>query len=58
MPLYEYRCDCGNEFEQRHMIHDDPAYCSCGKKARKVFGLVGVSFKGKGFYSTDKPAAS
>ena len=40
------------------MIHDDPAYCPCGKKARKVFGLSGVAFKGKGFYSTDKPAVN
>ena len=49
MPLYEYRCDCGNEFLQRQAINDDPVYCSCGKETKRVYGLGGVSFKGTGF---------
>ena len=56
MPLYEYRCDCGNEFLQRHAINDDPVTCSCGQETKRVYGLGGVAFKGKGFNSTDKPA--
>ena len=56
MPLYEYRCDCGNEFLQRQAINDDPVICSCGKETKRVYGLGGVAFKGKGFYSTHKPA--
>ncbi|MEO2161984.1 MAG: FmdB family zinc ribbon protein, partial [bacterium] len=36
MPLYEYRCDCGNEFLQRQAIQDDPVDCSCGRQAKRV----------------------
>ena len=32
----------------------DPAECpECGGEIRKVFGNLGVSFKGSGFYKTD-----
>ena len=32
----------------------DPAGCpKCGGEIRKVFGNLGVSFKGSGFYKTD-----
>tara|TARA_B110001454_G_scaffold194571_1_gene196239 strand:- start:823 stop:999 length:177 start_codon:yes stop_codon:yes gene_type:complete len=58
MPLYEYRCDCGNEFLQRQAINDDPMHCPCGQQAKRVYGLGGIVFKGKGFYSTDKPAVN
>jgi predicted nucleic acid-binding Zn ribbon protein len=35
----------------------DPAGCpKCGGEIRKVFGNLGVSFKGSGFYKTDSAA--
>jgi len=44
-------------------IHADhtPACPECGAEVRKVFGSVGVTFKGSGFYRTDsrsKPSSS
>ena len=35
----------------------DPSECpKCGGEIRKVFGNLGVSFKGSGFYKTDSAA--
>ncbi|MCU0268403.1 MAG: FmdB family transcriptional regulator [Acidimicrobiales bacterium] len=56
MPTYEYRCrDCGHEFEAQQAFSDDPlTECpACTGSIRKVFGAVGISFKGSGFYKTD-----
>lgn len=69
MPTYRYLCDkCGNEFEYHQSIVDDPLtnHKGCGGNVSKVFGAVGISFKGSGFYKTDagakapaeKPAAT
>src|SRR5690349_2368155 len=65
MPTYEYRCkDCGEELEVVQSFTDDAlTECpNCGGTLRKVFGNIGVTFKGSGFYrndhgSTSKPAA-
>ena len=56
MPTYEYRCkDCGEDLEVVQSFTDDAlTVCpSCGGTLRKVFGNIGVSFKGSGFYKTD-----
>ena len=56
MPTYEYRCkDCGTELEVVQSFTDDAlTTCeTCGGSLRKVFGNVGISFKGSGFYKTD-----
>lgn len=56
MPAYDYRCrDCGHEFEIHQSFSDDAlTECpECGGKLRKVFGNVGISFKGSGFYKND-----
>jgi predicted nucleic acid-binding Zn ribbon protein len=41
-------------------IHDTatPACSACGSDVRKVFGSVGVTFKGSGFYRTDSRETS
>jgi len=56
MPNYTYRCDaCDEEFEVTQAI-TDKALENCPKcqaKVVKVFGKLGVSFKGPGFYRTD-----
>lgn len=58
MPLYEYVCDNGHKLSVMRSIHDDePAEtkcAECGGGMRQVIGGVGVTFKGSGFYSTDK----
>ncbi len=56
MPTYEYRCkDCGTELEVVQAFTDDAlTTCeACGGSLRKVFGSIGIAFKGNGFYKTD-----
>ncbi len=63
MPTYSYACtECGNRFDAVQAFSDD-ALTSCPKcngRLRKLFGKVGVVFKGSGFYRTDsrEPAKS
>lgn len=57
MPTYEYRCDsCGEQLEVIQSF-TDPALTKCPHCAdgqlRKLFGNVGVVFKGSGFYRND-----
>lgn len=56
MPTYAYRCsECGHAFDI-HQSFSDSALTTCpecGGELRKVFGSVGVTFKGSGFYRTD-----
>ena len=56
VPTYEYRCDsCAQNFDVVQSFTDDPlTECpTCGSPVRKVFGSVGIVFKGSGFYKTD-----
>ena len=61
MPTYEYRCkSCGQHLEVQQAFTDDPlTECpTCEGPLRKVFGNVGISFKGSGFYKTDSRSGS
>jgi putative FmdB family regulatory protein len=62
VPTYEYRCKaCGHELEIVQKFTDDAlTRCeSCGAdQLRKVFGSVGISFKGSGFYKNDSRGKS
>jgi len=56
VPTYEYRCDkCAKNFDIVQSFHDEPlTECpTCGAPVKKVFGSVGIVFKGSGFYKTD-----
>ena len=58
MPTYQYVCtnpEGKHEFELVQSFTDAPASeCPvCGAPVRKVYGSVGVVFKGSGFYRTD-----
>ena len=56
MPTYEYACkQCGNHLEVVQKFTDDAlTTCpSCQGVLRKVFGTIGISFKGSGFYKND-----
>lgn len=56
MPTYSYRCaDCAHAFDIQQAFTDDSlTVCpECGGTLRKVFGNVGVTFSGSGFYRTD-----
>ena len=61
MPTYEYACTkCGHQFEVVQSFSDDAlTKCpECRGKLRKVFGSVGIVFKGSGFYKNDSRGAS
>jgi putative FmdB family regulatory protein len=55
MPIYEYRCRNGHEFEVFQSMAEEPvARCrECGAPVERVFHPVAVHFKGSGFYTTD-----
>lgn len=56
MPTYQYACtECGHRFEAVQAFTDDSlTTCPvCSGQLRKVYGSVGVVFKGSGFYRTD-----
>ena len=57
MPLYEYRCPEGHDFEKFYRsINAAPAEerCpACGEVANRLMSTAGLVFKGSGFYITD-----
>jgi putative FmdB family regulatory protein len=61
MPTYEYLCkSCGKRLEVQQRFTDEAlTECpSCEGPLRKVFGSVGIAFKGSGFYKTDSRGSS
>ncbi|MBK8868025.1 MAG: FmdB family transcriptional regulator [Actinomycetales bacterium] len=60
MPTYAYACTaCDHAFDFVQSFSDDPlSVCpECGGRLRKVYGSIGVTFKGSGFYRNDSRAA-
>ena len=55
MPIYEYRCENGHNFEVIQSMSDDPVTAceECGAPVERVFHPIAVHFKGSGFYNTD-----
>jgi putative FmdB family regulatory protein len=55
LPIYEYRCTNGHNFEVTQSMSDDPVTeCRvCGAPVERVFHPVAIHFKGSGFYTTD-----
>src|SRR5690606_9454982 len=56
VPTYQYACtECGHRFEAVQAFSDNAlTSCpECSGKLRKVYGSVGVVFKGSGFYRND-----
>nr|WP_254221027.1 FmdB family zinc ribbon protein [Brevibacterium luteolum] len=61
VPTYAYRCtECSNAFDIHQAFTDDAlTECpQCHGRLRKVFGSIGVSFKGSGFYRNDHGATA
>ena len=61
MPTYSYACTaCGHRFDAQQPFTDAAlTECpECAGRLRKLFGAVGVVFKGSGFYRTDSRAGS
>jgi putative FmdB family regulatory protein len=55
MPIYEYRCENGHNFDAIQRMSDDPlTTCEvCGAPVQRVLHAPAVHFKGSGFYNTD-----
>jgi putative FmdB family regulatory protein len=56
MPTYTYSCNMCGHMDINQSINDNTvAICPTCKSEefKKVFGKVGIAFKGSGFYSTD-----
>jgi putative FmdB family regulatory protein len=61
LPTYSYACtECDNRFDAVQAFSDDAlTECpQCSGRLRKLFGKVGVVFKGSGFYRNDSREAS
>ena len=61
MPTYAYACTaCDHRFDAVQKFTDDSLTdCpQCSGRLRKVYGSVGVTFKGSGFYRTDSRAGN
>jgi putative FmdB family regulatory protein len=61
MPTYEYACrQCGEHLEVVQAFTEDAlTTCpNCGGVLKKVFGNIGIVFKGSGFYKTDSRSGS
>jgi len=57
MPLYEFRCPNGHDFEKFYRsigTSSSEAECPvCGAVAQRLMSAAGLVFKGSGFYITD-----
>jgi putative FmdB family regulatory protein len=61
VPTYSYACtECGHRFDAVQAFTDAAltACSQCNGRLRKLFGNVGVVFKGSGFYRTDSREAA
>jgi putative FmdB family regulatory protein len=62
VPTYQYVCTNPEDKHEFEVVQSfsDPAVATCpqcGAPVRKVYGSVGVVFKGSGFYRTDSRKA-
>ena len=63
MPTYQYVCANPEDKHEFEVVQSfsDPSVTECpqcGHPVRKVYGSVGVVFKGSGFYRTDSRAGA
>ena len=61
MPTYQYACtECDHRFDAVQSFTDSALNeCpECHGRLRKLYGNVGVVFKGSGFYRTDSRSSS
>jgi|SRR5689334_17512167 putative FmdB family regulatory protein len=57
MPLYEFRCPQGHDFEKFYRSMSSAPQSEkcpeCGELAQRLMSAAGLVFKGSGFYITD-----
>jgi putative FmdB family regulatory protein len=50
MPIYEYKCvSCEISFEIEKSMHEEHQPICCGMEMHRVWGNIGISFKGTGW---------
>lgn len=57
MPTYDYRCLRGHLYKELRSINDIDSKSTCPKcedEGQRLITAPAVTFKGTGFYSTDK----
>ena len=60
MPIYEYKCSCGHQFEKLTRLNDDTVQIcpQCGGEAGKVFSVFQTSrSSGNNSWAGDYPVA-
>ena len=58
MPLYEYKCECGNGREILLPYNaDSPRLCSCGKVMQKIISLPTIGVGTELLYTRDGKSA-
>lgn len=60
MPVYEYRCSKGHEYEKTEGFSapSEQKCMYCRSRAKRQISRPAVIFKGSGFYSTDNKRSS
>lgn len=55
MPTYEYKCALGHLYKEERSMNEDQREYECPECQRpliRIYNPSGITFKGKGFYST------
>jgi putative FmdB family regulatory protein len=54
VPIYEYLCENGHQFEKLQKFNETLTTCpECGGSVKRVITQVQVQYKCGGFYTTD-----
>lgn len=53
MPLYEFKCECGQVTEKLCKMGTEESKCTCGKTAKLQMSLGAFKLEGTGWYATD-----
>lgn len=53
MPLYEFKCECGEVIEKLVPMGTTKYICSCGKIAEQQMSRGSFKLNGTGWYETD-----
>ena len=49
MPIYNYECKCGKQYESMQRMDTKTIICTCGEQAKKVPSLSNFHLKGGGW---------
>lgn len=53
MPLYEFKCECGEVTEKLAKMGTQETECKCGQTAKLKLSVGSFQLKGTGWYATD-----